>query len=193
MASAVALGYGLRLRSRRVRSGRSQRLSLRIAIVVVALAGGVGFAGVQTRTPTVPVVIPVDAATLDQQRFVAGLRPIHAQIQQSVADTGLLVATYQSGSIDKAELQRRLSGILASYRDASIQIDALDTPAALQPVTQSYRNTLGVLAQSGVELSKAYDDGDQGRVAAALARSLQATTQLHDLADVGSTANFKRS
>jgi|SRR5215471_5687551 len=193
MASAVALGNGLRLRSRRVRSGRSQRLSLRIAIVVVAVAGAAGFANVQFRTPTVPAVVAVDAATLDQQRFVAGLRPIHAEIQQGIADTGVLVATYQSGSIDKAELQRRLGRILASYRDATVQVDALDTPAALQPMIQTYRNTLGVLAQSGIELSKAYDDGDQGRVAAALAQSLQATAQLHDLADVGSTANWKRT
>jgi hypothetical protein len=166
---------------------------LRIAIVVVAVAGGVGFIGVQSRTPPVPVGIAVDAATLDQQRFVAGLRPIHAEIQQSIADTGLLVATYQTGSIDKAELQRRLAQVLVSYQDAAVQVDALDTPEPMQPTIQAYRNALGILSQSGAELSKAYDDGDQARVAAALGRSLQATTQLHDLSDVGSTANWKRS
>jgi hypothetical protein len=168
---------------------------LRIAIVVVALAGGAGFVGVQSRTPAVPVVDveAVDAATLDQQRFVAGLRPIHAEIQQGIADTGLLVATYQSGSIDKSELQRRLGKVLSGYRDAANQVEALDTPAAMQPTLQTYRTALGVLSQSGAELSRAYDEGDQGGVAAALAQSLQATTQLHDVEDVGSSANWKRS
>src|SRR4051794_13277928 len=108
MASAVALGDGLRLRSRRVRSGRSHLLPLWIAIVVVAIAAGVAFVGVQTRLlqpqaavtflPGAPVV---DAATLDEQRFVSELRPVHAAMEQSIGETGLLVAAYESGSIDK--------------------------------------------------------------------------------------------
>jgi hypothetical protein len=201
MASAVALGDGLRLRSRRVRSGRSHLLSLWIAIVVVAIAAGVAFVGVQTRLlqpqpATTLTSSPgvVDAATLDQQRFASELRPVHASIQQNIGETGLLVAAYESGSIDKGELQRRLSAVLSSYRDAAGQIATIQAPPDMQPTMQAYRDTLAALTQSGTELSKAYDDGDQGRVAAALAQSLRATAQWHDLADVGgSSANFKRS
>jgi hypothetical protein len=201
MASAAALGDGLRLRSRRTRSGRSHLLSLRIAIVVVALAAGTAFVGVQTRLqfqqPTANVANVVDAATLDQQRFVSDLRPIHAEIQQNIAETGLLVASYQSGSIDKSELQRRLTAVLSGYHDAASQVDALHAPADMQPTVQAYRDTLSALTQSGTELSQAYDDGDEGRVADALAQSLRATAQWHDLADVGGggagSANFKRS
>ena len=187
MTSAVALGDGLRLRSRRVRSSRSHRLSLWISIVVIAIAAGAGFIGVQMRTPPTPAVSVnvVDAATLDQQRFVSELRPIRAEVQRSISETGLLVATYQSGSINKAELQRRLAAILASYRESARQVDALNPPADMRPTVQAYRDTLGALSQSGTELSKAYDDGDEGRVAAALAQSLRATVQLHDLGDVG--------
>jgi hypothetical protein len=187
MASAVALGDGLRLRSRRVRSGRSHRLSLWISIVVIAIAAGAGFLGVQMRTPPTPAVngSVVDAATLDQQRFVSELRPIRADIQRSISETGLLVAAYQSGGVSKAELQRRLAGILASYREAARKVDGLNPPEELRPTVQAYRETLGALTQSGTELSKAYDDGNEARVSAALAQSLRATVQLHDLGDVG--------
>jgi hypothetical protein len=189
MASAVALGDGLRLRSRRVRSGRSHRLSLWISIVVIAIAAGAGFVGVQMRTPPSPGVnvsgSVVDAATLEQQRFVSELRPIRADIQRSISETGLLVATYQSGGVSEVELQRRLTAILASYREAARQVDALNPPADMRPTVQAYRDTLAALAQSGAELSKAYDDGNDARVAAALAQSLRATAQLHDLGDIG--------
>jgi hypothetical protein len=187
MASALALGDGLRLRSRRVRSGRSHRLSLWLAIVVIAAAGGAGFVGVQVRTPAQPTanVFVVDAATLDQQRFVSQVRPIHAEIQGGIAETGLVVASYQSGSIGKPELQRRLAAVLASYRDAASQLDAVDAPAPMRSTVQGYRETLATLTQLGTELSKAYDDGDAGRVSATLALSLQATAQWHDLGDPG--------
>jgi hypothetical protein len=178
-------------------------LSLWIAIVVVAIAAGVAFVGVQTRLltaqPATSVtsgasVSVVDAATLDQQRFVSELRPVHASIQQSIAETGLLVAAYESGSIDKGELQRRLSAVQANYRDAAGQVASIQASPDRQSTLQAYRETLAALTQSGAELSKAYDDGDQGRVAAALAQSLRATAQWHDLGDVGGgAANFKRS
>src|SRR5262249_41068260 len=107
---------------------------------------------------------------------------------------GLLVASYESGSIDKVELQRRLSAVLTNYADAAKQVDALQAPANLQSTVQAYHDTLGALTQSSTELSKACDDGDQGRLAAALAQSLRAAAQWHDLSDVdGGGANFKRS
>jgi hypothetical protein len=198
MASAVALEDGPRLRSRRVRSGRSHLLSLWIAIVVVALAAGAGFVGVQIRlqsqqaaaavASSSPALAANDTATLSQQYFVTQLQPIHARIQQNIAETGWLVASYQSGSIDKAELQRQLATVLTGYRDAASQVDALQVPANMQSTVQTYRDTLGALTQSGTELSQAYDDGDEGRVAAALAQSLRATAQWHDLADVSGGA-----
>jgi hypothetical protein len=164
-----------------------------IAIAVVAIAAGVAFVGLQIRGVAANGAPIVDAATLDKQRFISELRPIHADIQQNIAATGLLVATYQGGGIDKAELQRRLSAVLTSYGDAAGQVDKLQVPSDMQPTVQAYRETLAALTQSGRELSKAYDDGDQGRVAAALANSLRAAAQWHDLADVGGGANFKRS
>ncbi len=202
MAGAVALGDGLRLRSRRIRSGRSHLLSLWIAIVVVAIAAGVAFVGVQTRllqlqpaTSLAPNAPVADAATLDQQRFVSELRPVHAAMEQSISETGLLVAAYESGSIDKSELQRRLAAVLAGYRDAAGQVATIQAPPDRQSTIHAYRETLDALTQSSSELSKAYDDGDQGHVAAALAQCLRATAQWHDLSDVGggSGANFKRS
>ena len=109
--------------------------------------------------------------------------------------TGLLVAAYENGSIDKSELQRRLSAVLASYRDAAGQVATIQASPERQSTIQAYRETLAALTQSGTELSKAYDDGDQRRVAAALAQSLRATAQWHDQADIGGGggANFKRS
>jgi hypothetical protein len=165
-----------------------------IAALVIALASAfaaVGFEGakiffvVSGATQSTPVV---DAATLGQARFVAELRPIHTQIEQSVLTTGLVVAAYEQRQITRAELQRRLAAIIASYRDAASRLDGIGAPPALQSTLTGYVEVLSMLQQSGDELSKAYDDGDQARVAAALAASLQATARFHDLLDAGPPA-----
>lgn len=182
MASAVALGHnGLRLRSRRTRSGRSHRLPLSLVVIVIAIASAVGFVGAKIGIPLAHAAPAVDAATLEQQRFASELRPIRTQLQQSVTSLGLAVTAFESGDIDRNELQRRLAGVLKSYQDMAMQVDVLDAPPGEQPVVAEYVATLNGLTQSATALSKAYDDSDRARVAQALASSLAAVAQLHDL------------
>ena len=173
MTSAAALGHaGLRLRSRRVRSSRSHRLWAALVVATIGLAVGAGFLAASfVGERNEPVV---DAAALDQQRAVADLRPIDAQIERTVATEGLLVASYANGELDRAELQRQLGEVLAAYRDAAVD---------LPPQRQAEAEALTQLTVSAVELSQAYDDGDQTRVTSALAHSLEATARLHALSD----------
>jgi hypothetical protein len=184
MASAVALGHGnLRLRSRRVRSVRTQALSIPFVVAVIVIASGVGFfsVGALLNTHAAPVS---DAGALERQQLAEQLKPIDAQIQRGIAQEGLLVAAYQSGQIDRPELQRRLADILAGYREAARQVDALAPTPRLQPTLEADRAALNTLTGSAAELSQAYDDGDQARVSAALAHSLEATARLHALTDI---------
>jgi hypothetical protein len=191
MTSALALGHaGLRLRSRRIRSGKSHRLSPAFIVAAIALASGIGYLAAEdlgtargsgyARSESVPLV---DAATLEHQQLVANLRPIDAQIQRTIAQEGLLVATYQSGQIDRAELQRQLEDILSAYRDAAAQVTSLDLLPSQQTNLQADELALTALTQSVIDLSQAFDDGDQARVTAALGRSLAATARLHAMSD----------
>jgi hypothetical protein len=185
MTSALALGHaGLRLRSRRVRSGRSSRLSPALLLATLAIASGVGFFAFETilsiQIESQPVV---DASPGPHPQLVASLRSIDAQIQRSVAQEGLLVAAYQNGEMDRTQLQRQLADVLTGYRAAASDAGALDLPPSLQADLQADEAALSALTQSAVDLSQAYDDGDQARVTAALARSLAATARLHALSD----------
>lgn len=175
MASALALEHdGLRLRSRRRRSGRSHHLPLGVvfAVALIAFASAAGFVGAtyvaDVQVQTTPVV---DAATLE-------LQPIRAELRRNVTTLGLAVASYETGDIGRTELQRRLTDVLGGYQQAADQLDTLDVTPAWR---RQYLDTLTTLTESVTELSKAYDDGDQARVARALAMSLEATAQLHDL------------
>jgi hypothetical protein len=129
-------------------------------------------------------VVATDETSLARQHLMAEWRPIDAQIQHSLAQEGLLVAAYQSGQIDRDELQRRLGEVLIGYRDAANQVDSLDVPPTLRTSLQADEDALTALTGSASELSQAFDDGDQARVSAALARSLEATAQLHALRDI---------
>jgi hypothetical protein len=187
MTSAAALGHaGLRLRSRRVRSGRSHRLSPVLVLAMIAVASGVGFFALLVTEQTQTATPVVDAATLQRQQLVATLRPIDAQIQRSVAQEGLLVAAYQSGEIDRAAFQRQLGEVLIGYRDAASQVGALDLPPELQSAQQDEQDGLRALTDAATDLSQAYGDGDEARAAAALARSLEATARLHTLSGITS-------
>jgi len=177
-SSAAALGHAsLRLRSRRVRSGRSHRLWAALVVATIGVAIGAGVLAATFKTETDQPV--VDAAPLDQQRVVADVRPIDAQIERAVSQEGVLVASYANGELDRNDLQRQLGEVLASYRDAADQAAAVDAPSQRQAEGEA----LNELTQSAIELSQAYDDGDQTRVASALAHSLEATVRLHTLSD----------
>jgi hypothetical protein len=153
-------------------------------VAVVAIAGAVGFVGARVslveivQTQATPIV---DAATLDQQRFATDLRPIHAEMEQSVLTVGVVVAAYEDGEIDAKELQRRLALVLMSYDDAAAALDALAPPADAESTVMAYREELTLLRTSGQELSKAFDDGDQARVGAALGATVEAAARLYDL------------
>ncbi len=185
MASAVALGHdGLRLRSRRNRSGRSHRLPWGFAVLAIVAASVVGLAGAKFATTRLVASTPVaDAATLEQQRFARELRSIRAELQQSVASLGLAVTAYESGEIDRTELQRRLADVLRSYAVTSHEVGRLEPPSGEENVVAEYVASVNALTQSAAGLSRAYDDGDQAGVARSLAASLQAVAQLHDLSE----------
>jgi hypothetical protein len=174
MASAFALEHdGLRLRSRRSHSGRSHRLPLALAVIVIATVGLLG-----ARSYSTP---DVTAATQQHQRLAGELRPIRAEMQLQVAQLGLAVTAYDSGQIDRAELQRRLAGVLAGYESTAAEVNALDPPTDQQTTVREYAATVDELSQSVRSLSRAYDDGDQAGIAQALATTLQAIAQVHDL------------
>lgn len=179
LTSAAALGYaGLRLRSRRVRSSRSHGLWAALVVATIGLAIGAGYLAASYKFDTDEPLVD-NTAALDQPRVVADLGPIDAQIERTVSQEGLLVVSYANGELDRKELQRQLGEVLASYRDAANQVAAVDAPPRLQADAEA----LTSLTQSAVELSQAYDDGDQTRVASALAHSLEAIARLHALSD----------
>jgi hypothetical protein len=188
MTSALALGghAGLRLRSRRIRSSRSHGLSPGLVVAIIVIASGVGFVGAQIKSQSEPVA---NAANIEQQRFAASLRPINAEIERDVAQEGLLVAAYQSGQIDRSELQRQLAVVLAGDQAAASEVAALEPPPGQSSVLKTDQEALTTLARSVTELSQAYDEGDQARVSAALALALEATARLHTLSEQASPAN----
>jgi hypothetical protein len=178
--SALALGeQSLRLRSRRVRSDRSRRLSLRFAVALVIGASLVGFVGPTLRAPTAAGTYTPPA----EERYLQALWPIHTQLEQSVELTGLLTASYETEAIDPAELKPRLEESLANYRRAEEQMRGLDPPIDLRSIHQGYLDALGLLEQSALEMLSTVDAGNQPRLSQAVPLSLDGVSRLHMLTD----------
>jgi hypothetical protein len=200
--SAPALHEGLRLRSRRVRSNRSQRLTLKVVVTLVALAALLAYAaptvaaasvarlgwtlhGIQSnlRLPLTSAAASRSAPNAEEQRYLDQLWPIHAELERSVVRMGLGAAFYESQDIDRAELKSRVNEGLATYRDAEARMEALSPPPTLRDSHEGYLAAVRIFQQSAIEMLKMFDDGDEAHLAAALPLSLEGTTRLRELAD----------
>jgi hypothetical protein len=193
--SAPALGQGLRLRSRRVRSDHTQASTLRLALIAAILAALVGFIGSMVRDDTLPWLggrlasasappasVPLARPlTAEEQRYADALWMIHTQLEQTVARVGLGTAFYKSQDIDRVELRLRLNQGLAGFRQAEARIEALQPPPNLRDSHNDYLAAVRLFHLSALEMLKMYDDGDEEHLAAALPLSLDGTSKLREI------------
>jgi hypothetical protein len=80
--SALALGHeSLRLRSRRVRSDRSHRLSVRFTLAAIVAATATGFVGSSFRAHSVPTS---DLQQLEEQSYLAAPGELQGYLDATV-------------------------------------------------------------------------------------------------------------
>jgi hypothetical protein len=199
---ASALGQGLRLRSHRERSDRSQGATARVAAIAAVLAALIGFlssslrvealpwlAGATPESAAIPEAASVSGAilpeprplALEEQRYADALWSIHAQVEQTIARVGLGAAFYQSQEIDRDELRQRLNYGLAGYRLAETRLLALDPPVTLRSSHAEYVAAVHLFQQSALEMLKMYEDDDEEHLATALPLSLDGTSKLRGI------------
>jgi hypothetical protein len=174
--SALALGHeSLRLRSRRVRSDRSHRLSVRFALGLLVLASLAGFVGAtwQTRSSSA-----ADMATIDQQRYATIMWNVRAQVDESAVRMGLMAAQYVQGDIDAHQLKDGLDDDLTNFRRVDEQLRDLRPAGELRVEHQDYLDAVRLFEQSALEMMKVTDDGDSTHVSAAIPASLEGVSRL---------------
>jgi hypothetical protein len=198
--SARALGQeGLRLRSRRVRSNRSQRLSVQLVatvVVVVSLGGFIGASVADSglRLPSLvipgwmpgPSVAPSFSSNPDlaqQQQYLDVLLPIHSRLMQTVLRTGVATASFGGRDIDRAQFRAQLDESLASYRRIEEVVLTLQPPADLRDSHAAYIATVRLFERSATEMLKAYDDGDNDHLADGAPLSLEGMARMRTLSD----------
>jgi hypothetical protein len=177
--SALALGHeSLRLRSRRVRSDRSHRLSFRFAVVLIVLASLAGFVGQSFRARA---AAEYESVRIDQQTYLAALWPIHRRLEQNVLGLGFLAAASANPTTDRLELTTRLDQGLAGFRLTADQVRALQPPADLRDVHDEYLDTVALLQQAATEMERGTTVTDDAQSAEAISLGLDAATRLHRL------------
>lgn len=205
---ALTLHEGLRLRSRRVRCHRSQRLTAKSVLTLLVLAASLGYFGAPVGGASAarlgwtvhppafgaPFAValpgranaapqPPDSRATDEQRYLEALWPIHAELQQTLVSIGLSAAFYESQDIDRAALKSRVDQGLATYRDAEARMQALEPPPTLRGPHAGYLEAVRMFQDSAIEMSKMFDDGDEAHLTAALPLSLEGSTRLRELGD----------
>ena len=201
--SARALGEaGLRLRSRRMRSNRSQRLSGSVILAVLVVGSLVGFIGPNLfdglRLPTlnIPGWLPASATPpaepsprsaavrdADAQRYVDDLLPIHARLMQAVVRMGVLAASLGSDEDDPDDLKPQIEQTLALYRRTEEQVIGLHAPPDLRTAQSGYLTASRLFERSAMELLRTFDDRDTEHIAAAAPYSLEAMASMRALGE----------
>jgi hypothetical protein len=197
--SARALGqHGLRLRSRRARVDRLVGWGwspIGFAVLLVT-AGLVGFSSARIAELTLPPVavtgpdwLPTPpnsthlASRVDEQRYLIALQPIHARLEQSVLNMGLVAAAYRDRDLDRQALRAHLETALATLRRTEEQLRALQPPPELQGDHDSYLDALRLFERSAQELLLVTDDSpaSEDHFAVAFPLSLEAAGRIHQL------------
>lgn len=195
--SARALGQeGLRLRSRRVRSDRSQRLSAHLVVAVLMVVGLAGFvgasvveSGIGLPSPVIPgwmpgpSLAPASAFTteLEDRTYLDALLPIHSRLMQTVLRTGLAASELGQGTPPRARTD--LEASVVSYRRIQEQVLALDPPTDLRDSHEAYLGAVRMFERSAVEMLKLYDDGNADHLSRAAPLSLDGMARMRVLSD----------
>jgi hypothetical protein len=176
---AQALGHeGLRLRSRRVRSDRSHRLSVRFALGLLVVASLAGLLDVIWQMRVSPVADAATSATVEERRYVTTLWSVQSQVDESAAQMGLAAAQFAGGDIDSRELNVRLGDTLAILRRLDDVLSGMQPPEVLSLERQDAIDAIHLFEQSAFEMMKVADDGDPAHVSAGIPMGLEGLSHL---------------
>jgi hypothetical protein len=114
--------------------------------------------------PTAP---PRPAWTRAEEAYIQALWPIHGEVESITERMSLGKIFYKTGELGKADLKARVDTALATYRRAEERLQALQPPPSLTASHQEYLAAVRLFRQSTIELSKMFDDGDDGHLLAA--------------------------
>jgi len=130
-----------------------------------AAATGGAFAGHAER----PALSP------EEERYAAGLWPIHQQTKTSAVQMTFTGLAYKLGDIDKAAVKERVAPLTKAFRDARAQASRLQVPPSLEKQHQQYLAALKLYEDASVEMVKVARDGKEEHLVAAQKMSYAAS------------------
>jgi hypothetical protein len=161
-----------------------------LGAVVLALLGIVAF-GVMREAATTgrepaglsrPAAAPPRPAwTRAEEAYIQALWPIHGEVERSTERLSLGKIFYKTGELTKSDLKTRVDSALATYRPAEERLQALQPPPSLTASHQEYLAAVRLFQQSAIELSKMFDDGDDGHLLAAHPPSKEGTDKIREV------------
>jgi hypothetical protein len=161
-----------------------------LGLGVLLLAGIVAF-GVLRETATTnrePAAVSRPAAapsrpawTRAEEVYIQALWPIHGQVERITERLSLGKIFYKTGELGKVELKARVDTALATYRNAEERLQALQPPASLIASHQEYLAAVRLFQQSTTELSKMFDDGDNGHLLVSYPLSKEGTDKIREV------------
>jgi hypothetical protein len=157
----------------------------------VLLLAGIIALGVLRETATTnrePAVASRPAAapsrpawTRAEEAYIQALWPIHGEVERVTERVSLGKIFYKTGELGKAGLKARVDTALATYRSAEERLQALQPPPSLIASHQEYLAAVRLFQQSAIELSKMFDDGDDGHLLAAHPPSKEGTDKIREV------------
>jgi len=181
--------------ARRVRPGAARAVSLKVVLfcgVLLALVGVVVLAAsreasvADPRSSTASVVrpnvlAPRPALSVDEQRYVETLWPIHTQVERTAVRLALGAAFYRLNDIDRAELKARLDQATTVFRDAEASMGTLSPPPSLQASHQGYLEAVRLFQGSVAEMLRMYEDGNEAHLTTGFPLSRQGSDKIREV------------
>lgn len=169
-------------------SGKTWAVRLLFALLAVFVV----YAGWREVNRTAPSAAPADAhAFADtrpahsaaEERYAQALWGVHAEVRTAAVRMTFAGLSYKMGDADRASIQTKVAPLSAVFTQAEQQLRALDTPASMRELSQSYAAALARYREASLEMIKVTQDGNDAHLLKAQELSEQASGVLLEVGE----------
>lgn len=107
------------------------------------------------------------ALSVDEERYIRALWPIHGDVQRSTLRMSLGQIFYSTKDLAAPELKARVEHALGVYKNARARMQDLQPPESLRAQHEDYLVAIGLFEESAREVMKMFVDGREEHLLAA--------------------------
>ena len=124
------------------------------------------------------------ALTADEERFATALWAVHREATRLAVAMSFAGIDYQTEGRDARALARKIEPMAKFFRDAEMQVRAMNPPPSLSSMQGQYVEAMALYANGAAEILKFTEDSDSQHLGAAHGMNMRASQDMLRVGEV---------